>query len=64
MAIENPIYIEVLMGTSTINGELSIAMFDYRRVYILYMLHTNLVYVYIYYMIIQMTYDAFIRNIG
>ena len=64
MAIENPIYIEVLMGTSTINGELSIAMFDYRRVYILYMLHTNLVYVYIFYMIIQMTYDAFIRNIG
>ena len=64
MAIENPIYIEVLMGTSSINGELSIAMFDYRRVYILYMLHTNLVYVYIYYMIIQMTYDAFIRNIG
>ena len=64
MAIENPIYIEVLMGTSTINGELSIAMFDYRRVYILYMLHTNLVYVYIFYMTIQMTYDAFIRNIG
>ena len=30
--LENPLGIEVLKGKSLINGSLSIAMFDYRRV--------------------------------
>ena len=32
MAVGNPMLMEGLMGTSSINGGFSIAMFDYRRV--------------------------------
>ena len=34
MAIRNPLEIEISMGTSPINNGFSIAMFDYRKVYI------------------------------
>ena len=33
--MENPLYMEVLIGQSSINGPISFAMFDYRRVYCL-----------------------------